>query len=1220
MIIKNIAKEVQEKLKAKEIAMSRKSSGANEQAGDNLTYADMTSRSTFVRMVSNKAEPVIIQGGVLDIDKKTKFGYSQIYEQKSNSQIKGISGIKNISVEYQGGYKGIRKATVNWIVNSLDDLDLYEPHFLTIGKSVLLEWGWVYKDPKKNIKKTFYDFENGINQEIFTNPMPLILQNNGDYDAIGGVVSNFDYKLNEDGGFDCNTILTSVGISFMGSQKIAEDSDSYKIITNEESEDSTTEPPDDNLLNAVLNIERIVVHKYWKLQVQDNSRTLQHSVIGSPGKGTLAGKMLGSNATSQFNMISKNLHESHGSGLKGFYNSVIIGAINTLDILGLDDAEWLPDEQLAEAIYSSYGIGLFDGDNTENKQTNVYVRWGWFEDNILSRYTVYGDKDKKPAGYFRSIEYDRENETYSPVLIRNSPHLYPINPLAFFLPGQSPLGGGIRDKTREKDTDTQQSFQEARTTFKALFSINSKNNFKFDDYGRPGSNSLEHQYGNIRNIMVNTKEIKKAFGIDADKVSLDARSGYVYGTTTINPPQTLDAAINNLLGALNSNFHNYWDLKLTEDPYTKHKKIIDAYSTAKIQNKKFYTTFDNKGKVSSNGPGIYKFPSFKLGSIVKSQELNYKIPNSVAVAAMYGSNESNANKIIKTDNKATAGLNVLAASDRANSEYDDFGYKGIRETYTKFPRGDGGKPDPKLGHSIGTSNSAFGSEYNVELDKKGSFVIDVANGEKTKWWHKFSSNAGANEHVSSQQDQEKKAEQERIKSLNSKFRTGLKEANLNQGAMFYELDLTSEVSTPDVSMYSAGISILNERLYNITTDTAKYQSDFLLPAELSIEIDGTGGITPGDVFHVDYISSKYNKELIASGSNIPLGPKTFFQTFNIVQTVDDNGWNTSLETKMRVNGAALNTVPLPDPPEIEVVIEDLRESLWAPASASELRLGTATSSMMDKAILDELNKFVTGSDPNYNTLPDLTLFDNLVKETDNLVEAMNRDFDESERNRRLQEEENKTKKLVETFIKLDTDDNGEETKKSNEKVGAPHVTGSSDLTVTPKNKKIKTNVGKEKKKEKEDPVIYVPGQTTAKQGGFFQGGDYDGFPSLAASGKMNVLIENSEGTIRLKKIGFKKQAKREYLHMDYRKLLYWFNMSRVGVLAYFEYKNGSRKEVFGIFVGKEVSGLYDGTTDTTGRYITAAARSKLNETLAFLNDEAERIKDKYLIDKYGIKK
>ena len=28
--------------------------------------------------------------------------------------------------------------------------------------------------------------------------MPLILQNNGDYD-IGGVVSNFDYKLNEDG-------------------------------------------------------------------------------------------------------------------------------------------------------------------------------------------------------------------------------------------------------------------------------------------------------------------------------------------------------------------------------------------------------------------------------------------------------------------------------------------------------------------------------------------------------------------------------------------------------------------------------------------------------------------------------------------------------------------------------------------------------------------------------------------------------------------------------------------------------------------------------------------------------------------------------------------------------------------------------------------------------------------------------------------------------------
>ena len=39
-------------------------------------------------------------------------------------------------------------------------------------KEVLLEWGWVYKDPKKH-KKTFFDFEDGINQEVLLIQCPL---------------------------------------------------------------------------------------------------------------------------------------------------------------------------------------------------------------------------------------------------------------------------------------------------------------------------------------------------------------------------------------------------------------------------------------------------------------------------------------------------------------------------------------------------------------------------------------------------------------------------------------------------------------------------------------------------------------------------------------------------------------------------------------------------------------------------------------------------------------------------------------------------------------------------------------------------------------------------------------------------------------------------------------------------------------------------------------
>ena len=191
MIIKNIAKEIQEALKAKERAFSRKDpaflEGSQNLDPTALTYKDLASRTTFVRMISNK-EPGsirIIQGGQLgnpeyaiqgqntggDPERgeeagtgqllqsaqivpisgtqKTKFGFNQSYIKNSKLlPYRPISGIKDISVEYKGGYKAIREATINWTVFSIEDLDSLTPHFLTIGKTVLLDWGWISKkDP-----------------------------------------------------------------------------------------------------------------------------------------------------------------------------------------------------------------------------------------------------------------------------------------------------------------------------------------------------------------------------------------------------------------------------------------------------------------------------------------------------------------------------------------------------------------------------------------------------------------------------------------------------------------------------------------------------------------------------------------------------------------------------------------------------------------------------------------------------------------------------------------------------------------------------------------------------------------------------------------------------------------------------------------------------------------------------------------------------------------
>ena len=107
-------------------------------------------------MCSNKVDSIkniLIAGGkVSALDGKSRFGIktevSGLYQTNKNNQIRPVGGIKNIEVNYKGSYKAIREATVNWVVGSIEELDELTPYFLTVGKTVILDWGWVNSNVK----------------------------------------------------------------------------------------------------------------------------------------------------------------------------------------------------------------------------------------------------------------------------------------------------------------------------------------------------------------------------------------------------------------------------------------------------------------------------------------------------------------------------------------------------------------------------------------------------------------------------------------------------------------------------------------------------------------------------------------------------------------------------------------------------------------------------------------------------------------------------------------------------------------------------------------------------------------------------------------------------------------------------------------------------------------------------------------------------------------
>ena len=132
-------------------------------------------------------------------------------------------------------------------------------------------------------------------------------------------------------------------------------------------------------------------------------------------------------------------------------------------------------------------------------------------------------------------------------------------------------------------------------------SINYNNNYTYKDKDKPN-------YGILRNVMINVKEIQKAFGIEGiDDYSV---SFPMFGIDVVNPPPDIKSAMKNLCKSFSANYHDYWKFEISEDQFNKNIKVIETDSLSTLKSKS-YTKFENfpSNKVSKSG--IYKFPSFK---------------------------------------------------------------------------------------------------------------------------------------------------------------------------------------------------------------------------------------------------------------------------------------------------------------------------------------------------------------------------------------------------------------------------------------------------------------------------------------------------------------------------------------------------------------------------------------------------------------------------------
>lgn len=142
----------------------------------------------------------------------SNYDFNDIYKRQNRIE----SGIESVDIKYLSKYGGIRSADIKLKMNSLEQFNEYAPYFLSPGRTILLEWGWstgaqyiLTKDEYESIR-----FNNINSAWKILNDRSI--KSGGAYDAMLGIITDYNFSLDEDSNFDVTISITSNGSLMYG--------------------------------------------------------------------------------------------------------------------------------------------------------------------------------------------------------------------------------------------------------------------------------------------------------------------------------------------------------------------------------------------------------------------------------------------------------------------------------------------------------------------------------------------------------------------------------------------------------------------------------------------------------------------------------------------------------------------------------------------------------------------------------------------------------------------------------------------------------------------------------------------------------------------------------------------------------------------------------------------------------------------------------------------
>jgi len=177
-----------------------------------------TSKGTSI--TNNNGESL---GGGIDL--RYGLGPDGAYGLGGVSQLgyRPMPGLTSVEIDTLGALGSLRQATIQFKVWNINQLNVIEALYFRLGYSMILEWGHTqyYKNTGPNGQGTFVS-DKVYGLDLFNKRSPrkeevqqLIArkstQSSGNYQGMIGIVSNFNWSMNQEGGYDCSLKILGMG-------------------------------------------------------------------------------------------------------------------------------------------------------------------------------------------------------------------------------------------------------------------------------------------------------------------------------------------------------------------------------------------------------------------------------------------------------------------------------------------------------------------------------------------------------------------------------------------------------------------------------------------------------------------------------------------------------------------------------------------------------------------------------------------------------------------------------------------------------------------------------------------------------------------------------------------------------------------------------------------------------------------------------------------------